>query len=97
MLVEIFWQIYSYIIHFKLSSLVIFSKATETIIVNTNCRYLLKDQLKGPSSIEGFARTLKKGCRYIERKLTYCCGNETIQCSCVNMQPQVRYGSRTAS
>jgi len=34
------------------------------------CRYLLKDQLKGPSSVEGFVRTLKKGCRYIERKFS---------------------------
>jgi len=36
----------------------------------------LKDQLKGPSSVEGFVRTLRKGCRYIERKLTYCCASE---------------------
>ena len=40
-------------------------------------RYLLKDQLKGPSSVEGFVRTLKKGCRYIERKFAdYCFDDE---------------------
>ena len=34
-------------------------------------RYLLKDQLKGPSSIEGYERALKKGCRYVERESFY--------------------------
>lgn len=38
----------------------------------------MKDQLKGPSSIEGFARTLKKGCRYIEREFTHYCGSLTL-------------------
>ena len=32
-------------------------------------RYLLEDQLKGPSSIEGYIRALKKGCRCVEREL----------------------------
>jgi len=40
-----------------------------------HCRYLLKDQLKGPSSVEGFVRALKKGCRYIERKFVECCSH----------------------
>ena len=40
------------------------------------CRYLLKDQLKGPSDVEGFVRALKKGCRYIERKFALCSTDE---------------------
>ncbi|KAI8780499.1 inactive phospholipase C-like protein 2, partial [Biomphalaria glabrata] len=28
--------------------------------------YLLEDQLKGPSSVEGYIRALKKGCRCLD-------------------------------
>ena len=37
------------------------------------CRYLLEDQLKGPSSVEGYISALRKGCRCVECKtLTHC-------------------------
>ena len=31
-------------------------------------RYLLEDQLSGPSSVEGYIRALRKGCRCVECK-----------------------------
>jgi len=63
-------------IHSKLNVLqnfAIFDVISYFELIQVNCvsvgiRYLLKDQLKGPSSTEGYERALKKGCRYIECK-----------------------------
>lgn len=30
--------------------------------------YLVEDQLKGPSSVDGYISALKRSCRFIERK-----------------------------
>ena len=37
------------------------------------CRYLLENQLSGPSSVEAYIDALKKGCKCVECKFELCC------------------------
>ncbi|PVD33909.1 hypothetical protein C0Q70_05171 [Pomacea canaliculata] len=39
---------------------------THYFVASSHNTYLMEDQLKGPSSIEGYVRALRKGCRFVE-------------------------------
>lgn len=43
------------------------------ILFDLFCRYLLENQLSGPSSVEAYIDALKKGCKCVECKCELCC------------------------
>jgi hypothetical protein len=55
---------------------------THYFISSSHNTYLLEDQLKGPSSVEGYIRALGNGCRCVKGKTMeqHICGSKKRVC-----------------